>query len=304
MFDLMAAISAYQRGNYRRALSLFQDILTKDPDNAPAHAHLAICLQSMGKPFSAVQEADRALQAGPESSIAHLAKARVSKAVDDLDGAEQAIRESLRLDPENSGALFIRCTVALGERDLEAVRKNAEALLQVTPDEMAPHYFLSRMASLGVDGETAEKHAREALRVAPDEAPAHEAIGWAFWAKRDMEKAREAGLSALAIDPNFQPAHQLLIASEMQSKKMFGWLHRIGMIVSQSSLKKAIIYGAPFFVIYGVALDLTQHYGFKNLSTVINGIVFAMVGLLWYSQSAFSSRSKQNVKEARLKRDY
>lgn len=304
MFELVSAIQTYKRGDFANALSQFQDLLTKEPENATAHAHLCICLLAMRKPFAAMQEADRALAANPELALAHVARAHVANQLDDLSGAEAAVREALRIDPENTDALLVRCSMALGERDGPAIRAAAEVLLQQEPDSMNAHYFLSRAASLARDGETAERHAREALRLQPNEARAHEAIGWAFWAQRDLERARDAGLSALAIDPNSQGPQALLSAVEMQLQPLTGWLHRVGMILNQFSLKQTAVYLGPPLLVLMLLRDVLRFADYDTIDRVLNYGVLAFGLFLIFSTQTYAAKASKNQKAARLRRDY
>lgn len=304
MLTLMLAVQAYQTGDYNRALSLFQDVLTEQPDNATAHAQLAVCLMRMDRPFAAIQQTERALKADPELPLAHVAKAIVANALDDVAGAEAAVAEALRLDPGSTDALSMRCAIALGERDSAAARQAAEALLQLDPSSRDAHYFLSRAASMQRDHATAERHAREALRLEPNSDSAHEAIGWAFWAGRDYDRAREAGLSALAIDPNSQNAQVLLAAVEMQRKPVTGWIHRAGMIFSMFSIKQFALYVAPGLFLYMVAQDLLLFWGMPDVARWMRYAFLALFLAMFISIQQFTNRARENQKEARLKRSY
>lgn len=302
--DLIIAVQSYRQGNYPRAVSQLQDILTNSPENARAHAFLSMCLLHMGRPFAAMHEADRALQADPELPLAHVARGQISVLMDDPTGAEDHIREALRLNPENTDALSVRCNIALSERDVPALRQAAEVLLQKEPDMPAAHIYLSRAASLSLDGTTAERHAREALSLAPDDADAHTMIGWAFWAQRAYPKARQAGLSALAIQPNSESAQSLLAAVEMQEKPMTGWLHRIGMVVNRMSLKKAARYLLPALFGYLVLRDVLEFWGYFTADRVLHYGFMGTMLFLWWSTITFAKRASLNQKEARLRRDY
>lgn len=302
--DIFTAVQSFRAGNFHRAASQFQDVLTEDPEHAVAHAFLSMCLLHQRKPFAAMHEADRALQANPDLPLAHVARGQIAVVLDDLSRAEESIQEALRLDPENTDALSVRCNMALSERDMPALKQAAEVLLQKDPSSAAPHVYLSRAASLALDGQMAERHAREALALSPNDADAHQAIGWAFWADRAYPKAREAGLSALAIAPNSVGAQSLLAAVEMQGRPLTGWLHRIGLVVNQLSMKNATRYLLPALLGYLVLRDLLDFFGYETMDRALHYIFMGTMLFLWWSTVSFGKRAAQNQREARLKRNY
>ena len=179
MFELNRAIAASERGDTDRALSLFQDYLTDNPDDATGHTFLALTLLKTGQLFSAWEESRRALAADPDLAMAHLVMAQVATFLNDPVQAEKSLENTLRIDPENADALLTRCMGAMRDKDAVTLRSAARALLSKTPDDEMPYYFLSHAEMMSGNGQEAEELARQALRIAPDDARSHEAIGWA-----------------------------------------------------------------------------------------------------------------------------
>jgi cytochrome c-type biogenesis protein CcmH/NrfG len=95
-------------------MRLFRQVVEHDPNNAEALLYLAGALASGGRPADALPYFERALDAGPRSTIALNGLGLTRLAVGDRAGAAAAFRESLRLDPKQGD---VRKTLAeLGSR--------------------------------------------------------------------------------------------------------------------------------------------------------------------------------------------
>lgn len=302
--SMFTAIGAFDRGDYTRAKTLFEDILTDDPANALAHARLSMCLFQMAQYFAAAEEADRALSADPELPLAHVARAWIAVVMDDNGTADAALAEALRLDPQNWNALEIRCARALRDNDAEGLRREAEALVQLRPNMSEAHALLSRAASLRRDGGLAERHAREALRLDPNDAFSHEAIGWAFWASKSYSKATDAGLSALAINPNSAGAQALLAVVDMEQQRLMGWFHRLGWIVNKLSMRTLMRTGALVLFAFMVANDVLRYANAEGLATALTYAFAGFFAAIWLSHMALQKKATANLKAARLKTSY
>lgn len=304
MSTLSVALDAQRRGAFNRALEAFSRVLSRDPENGIAHAHLSLCLHQMGRPIGALEEATRALTYAPNIALAHAAQAVALLGLDDVTGARRATAEARRLDPENTDALVVSCMIELQDRDRKALRDAAEALLLADPTSEEGHFFASRAASLALDGHRAEAHAREALRLNPEAAGHHVVMGWAFWAQRRFDAARDAGLSALAIDPNNAGAHSLLAAVEMHRRPLTGRFHRLGMILDTASIQQMVLYVLPVGFLYLCAGDVLTHYERTDLNLYLNfGLLACLFG--WHvSRQAYRKAAAANLQAAELKTDY
>ena len=87
-------------GRADEATSLFRRAVEREPANAEALLYLAGALASTGHPAEALPLFERALAAGPRSSMALNGLGLTRLAVGDRTGAAAALSESLRLDPE------------------------------------------------------------------------------------------------------------------------------------------------------------------------------------------------------------
>jgi cytochrome c-type biogenesis protein CcmH/NrfG len=82
------------------AIALFRKAIEREPKNGEALLYLAGALASSGHPAEALPYFERALAAGPRSSMALNGLGLTRLALGDRRGAADAFGESLRLDPK------------------------------------------------------------------------------------------------------------------------------------------------------------------------------------------------------------
>ena len=80
-------------------MQLFRQAIDREPRNAEALLYLAGALASSGRPADALPYFQRALNAGPPSTMALNGLGLTRLALGDTAGAAAAFRQSLRLDP-------------------------------------------------------------------------------------------------------------------------------------------------------------------------------------------------------------
>jgi cytochrome c-type biogenesis protein CcmH/NrfG len=81
-------------------MDLFRQVVQHDPKNGEALLYLAGALASGGRPADALPYFERALDAGPPSTMALNGLGLTRLAVGDEPGAAAAFRKSLQLDPK------------------------------------------------------------------------------------------------------------------------------------------------------------------------------------------------------------
>jgi Tfp pilus assembly protein PilF len=189
------------QGDWVRVVPAARQALAADPQNAMAHALLALGLAHLRQPRDAVAAGRQAVALDPEMSFAHYALGWALLEHDDASGAERAAREALRLSPDGDG-------YALLAQGLTRQRKWREALetasrgLEVDPE----HSGLAniRAMALGALGrrEEADGAVRDALAAAPDDPAAHANRGWLLLRQSNPDAALESFRAALRLDPS------------------------------------------------------------------------------------------------------
>jgi DNA-binding winged helix-turn-helix (wHTH) protein/tetratricopeptide (TPR) repeat protein len=168
---------------YRRAETLLQQALSTDPHSAPLlaqYGQLNILLALEGKDSAmheklALDAAQRALNADPQSSTAHavLATAQILTRWN-WTSANEEFQHALALNPEDSLA----------------------------------HLWYAMFALLPQGrNEQAEQEVNLALRYDPLSLIAQTDLGWVYLSEGKVERARQQYRLVLELDPTFVPAH-------------------------------------------------------------------------------------------------
>ena len=98
---MMKLVSSHVRsGDRRRRSRLFRRAVDREPKNGEALLYLAGAIASTGRPTDALPYFERALKAGPRSTMALNGLGLTRLAVGDRAGAAAAFRESLRINPK------------------------------------------------------------------------------------------------------------------------------------------------------------------------------------------------------------
>src|SRR5687767_6926046 len=97
--QLDAAYRMYDAGLYQQAIDHFRNALSEEPNDAEAHAMLALTLVRLKRLGAAEVEASIALQIDAESMMAHLAVGLVASARRNLKLAQTHLDKARELSP-------------------------------------------------------------------------------------------------------------------------------------------------------------------------------------------------------------
>ncbi|HTU92596.1 MAG TPA: tetratricopeptide repeat protein, partial [Gemmataceae bacterium] len=260
---LTTAIEMHQSGQLNPAARLYQQVLTRESENADALHLLGVLRHQQGDHAKAVELIRRAIALRPSIPAFHANLAEVYRAQGQFDRAAGCCRMALRLWPDYSEALgnLALALQGLGRLD-EAVEKFHHAL-RLQPNAAALHNGLgtvlrakgqldealhhfsqavaldpqlalaqSNLGQLLLDRGQAEEalpHAQEAVRLQPDLAPLHNNLGNVLRALDRLVEARDAYTEALRLDPNLAQAHAhlgLTLYREGQFQDALPWMQQ------------------------------------------------------------------------------
>jgi tetratricopeptide (TPR) repeat protein len=243
--SLLLGVLTFQRNEvYGSVLRLWQDTVSKVPDNARAHNNLGQALMAEGRSAEAVTEFERTLALQPNHAFAQfnlgtilLSQRRYAEAVPHFNAALQA-------DPN-----YLNARINLGQaltglgRDTEAMQQYWAALAQdpsaldaslnlaallvgqgrareaaerlrvvIAADASIPeaHYHLGLALERLSDLSGSEASLREALRLRPGFAAAHLALGKLQLRQGNASGAESETRQALSLDPGLAEAHYML----------------------------------------------------------------------------------------------
>lgn len=197
---LEAAFAFASNSDWERAVPAARQAVASDPQNAHAHALLALGLAQLEQPREAVEAGRRAVALAPDLAFAHFVLGRALLENDDVTAAERAARESLRLDPDADGYSLLAQTLVRRRHWQDALDAANHGL------ELDPNHTTSanlRALALGQLGRADEAEAAvdETLAIDPDNAHSHATRGWQMLRQSNPEQALESFREALRLDP-------------------------------------------------------------------------------------------------------
>src|SRR5205085_2479523 len=96
------AVILFQQGRYDLAETELRQTLAEDPQNAPAHAMLGLCIAQPEDFAEASREAAVAISLAPNDPHGHYVAATIFCERSRLPEAEAAIKEAIRLEPDDA----------------------------------------------------------------------------------------------------------------------------------------------------------------------------------------------------------
>lgn len=217
-----AAFAFAAVGDWERAVTAAQQALADEPDDASAHALLALGLAQTNQARSAVDEGRRAVALDPELPFAHYALGAALLEYDEVVDAERSARAALRLEASADGhALLGRCLVQ--RRRWRDALEEAQRGLQLD----AEHTGCANLRALALGslgrGDEAESVLERTLALDPEDAGTHVSRGWVLLRQAKYDEALESFRTALGLDPSSDVAR----AGVVEALKARNGLYRV-----------------------------------------------------------------------------
>jgi len=197
----------YRLGRYPQAREELARSLAADPDDAYAHALLALCHGCEEQWAQALSEAKAAVASDAEVPFSYYALAWVYKSRGFPVQALAAAGESVRVDPDYLHGWHILGQIRLDQEEWrEAVRCARQGLAIQPDDEGCSMVLAAALVETGYRAEVAEVSARF-LAAHPESATAHAIEGWRLYHLGRLEASRAAFRESLRLDPTHPNTH-------------------------------------------------------------------------------------------------
>jgi tetratricopeptide (TPR) repeat protein len=201
----------FEQSRYDLAEQEIKQEFADAPDNASAHALLALCLTHRERYDEATEAARTAVGLAPALAFAHYVLALVFNDRNHLPEAEEAVQEAIRLDPEDANYYSLLSGVRYGQRRWADALAAAEQGLQIDAEHVGcNNHRAQALVKLGRQGE-AGLTLETALARDPDNAFTHANRGWSLLHEGKADKALEHFYEALRLDPNLDWARAGMI---------------------------------------------------------------------------------------------
>lgn len=199
---LERALGLHQAGDLSQARTLYEQILTLEPEHADALHFLGVLAYQNGEGSRAVELIRKAIARSGEVGSYHNNLGNVLEAGGDLEGALVSYREAMRLEPEDADTHFNTGIVLqkLG-RVSEAEASYREAL-GLRPDDSEFHYNLANALEAQGRLEEAVDAYRNAINLNAASAESHNNLGNTLQQLGRLDEAIEAYRVSLDLNPN------------------------------------------------------------------------------------------------------
>jgi protein O-GlcNAc transferase len=204
---LELAIQHQQAGRLSEAQTLYQQILSQQPNHARALHLSGKIAQQMGQLPTAEGLIRRAIAAGPPAAIFYYSLGTVLAAQGRLDDAAEAYRAALKLRPDYAEARNnLGVVMKQTGRFQEAIEEYRRAL-ELKPDYAPAYNNLGNVLQALGRFEQAAMAYTQAIRIQPDYPDALNNLGIALYSQGRFQEAVVSYRKAIELKPDLAMAH-------------------------------------------------------------------------------------------------
>jgi Flp pilus assembly protein TadD len=288
-------------GNAGGAIEHLRRALGAAPDDAFAHALLALCLNDTRRLHAAAHEAKLALSLAPEMPVAHLVAGIVATNRRHFRAAEEHLTQARALAPGDSNVLrwLARLYRATGRRKL--VQATLQEALSHAPEDPEILADLGWNALGQNDVAAAERYATQALHVDPESAEGSVLQGHVLLRRGDVAAAREHALLALQNDADNDSALRLMCHIKMRENPFLGLWWRYSVWVGGFGGTRTIAVLIGMFLAYALGRQLLLDTGQAALA---DGLTYLWLGFCvytWVGAGWFHKAVQKELASVRLK---
>ena len=233
--SIQRGLLLFQQSRYEMAETELRHALGEEPDDAYAHALLALCLIERKQLDEATEEARQAIHLAPDYPFAHYALAKVWYERDRYDDAQRAIEEAIRLDPENPDFRFLLSGIHFDQRRWDQALHVAEQGLASDPEHGGcTNLRAMALVKLGRTREAGDT-IDAALARDPENASTHANRGWTLLEQGNVEDAQKHFREALRLDPESEWARAGIVEALKARNPIYALMLRYFLWMSKLS---------------------------------------------------------------------
>jgi tetratricopeptide (TPR) repeat protein len=298
------AQSHLAHGSNAAAIEILRQALTFEPDDADAHALLALALHGARRLTAARLEAGRAITADPESSLAHLASATVHYSARDWEAARSHARTAAAGAPDDAITLSLVADLFRAMGDLDAADEPLAHALELAPDDPSVRAIAGWAARARRDTALAWAHAKAALVADPSHGSALVLRGQLHLDEGHTEAAREHALWALRESPNDPRALALLVSVKARSSLALGLWWRFNSVLIAGGRNRAVAWLVGVFL-FKRLIELTLgDFGYRSTASAITWLWFAFCVYTWLGPAMFQRALRRELDDVQLRGDF
>ncbi len=234
-----------EQGRHDLAEREFRGALAQDPNDADAHARLAICLlegtKDRRKLEEALREATQAVGLAPDWAFSHYVTALAHDRLDSPGEAMRAAKQARDIEPDNPHYHTLIGQLLLDRYDWQGALDAAQQALALDPESVPANNL--RAVALTKLGRKQEAGATisEALRRNPENAITHANMGWKLLHEGRAKEASHSFREALRLEPGNEWARQGLVTALKARNPIYGLFLRYALFMGR--LKPQVQFG-------------------------------------------------------------
>lgn len=297
------AMQYLRSGRPRAAVDAFSEVLAADPDDADAHAWLALALLQTRRLHAARIEAELAVGIRADGPVPLYVLGHVRLAERNWKDAEQVFRRLLEVEPddaENHRGLA-QVFLAQGRKDaaLEALER-ARALAPDSPHVLADIAELHFAAGRIDEAETA---ATEALGLHAEHADALVVMGHVLLSRGQKVEAKEHALTVLRHRPDHAGALALLVGVKASSSWALGlwWRYNTWLLKMGERVTSVLLVA---FAAYRITFLLASDFAPEGTDDLIQVGWLAFCAYTWFGPAYFRRSLEAEIQPVALRPDF
>jgi Flp pilus assembly protein TadD len=187
---IYGAVAHRRNQDYRSALAIMRDTVSKRPRNGRAHLNLGIVLAKQGSYERARDSFAEAVRHKPDLADAHFNLAKTRALLGEGEGAIHSYRRAIQLAPEHLLAHSFLANLLVRRGRIDEALPHYRRAIALRPDD--PHLYSNLGVALARAGhlDRAIARFRAALRIDPDNRQAHGNLAVALARKGQRRAAR------------------------------------------------------------------------------------------------------------------
>ena len=283
------ALLLFHQDRHELAETELRGLLSRDPNLAPAHSLLAMCLSEQEKWEDAGREADLGVGSAPDLAFCHYARAHVLNDRNRFSEAEAAVREAIRLDPEDEHQLALLASVLMRQSRWKEALEAADRGLRIAPENVG--CLNLRAMALQRLGRKGDAHGalQSALAKEPENALTHANRGWTLLSEGRDKEALEHFREALRLEPDMEWAQKGIVEALKARYFIYRWILRyyIWMGGLGSRARWGVILGG--YATYRVAGTLAKrHPEWQPVLIPVIAVYILFVLMSWLADPVFN----------------
>ena len=195
-----AAFAAHQRGDYPQAERLYQRVLSLEPNQADALAHLGLLNLQFGRGEVAVSLIKQALKRADKNATYYSYLGDAYRALGKFDDARHAYQKALKLDPNLVPALGNLGLTLQDQGRLDEALAAFQRVLALVPDSVDALINIGVILQDKLDFKAAIDAFQQVLKLAPGRAEAHFNLGAVLAKTKQFSRAAHHFQCAVELD--------------------------------------------------------------------------------------------------------